>query len=262
VSFDLHENEILGFIGPNGAGKTTVFDVISGFTRPDEGRVIFYGRDISAVGPAGRASVGLGRSFQDAKLWPGLTVAECLAVALHREGEIEAALPALLGIPRVAESELAVHERVDGLIDMMNLEAYRNKFASELSTGTRRIVELACIVAQQPRVLLLDEPSSGIAQRETEALAPMLARIRSRLQCAILIIEHDIPLISRLADRLIALDLGEVVTGGHPDDVLSNPRVVASYLGSAADRKVAHAETSGADLLDTLAGVAGPGKRG
>jgi branched-chain amino acid transport system ATP-binding protein len=261
VNFDLRENEILGFIGPNGAGKTTVFDLISGFTRPDHGSVILYGRDISAVGPAGRASAGLGRSFQDARLWPGLTVAECLAVALHREGEIEAALPALLGIPKVADSELLVHERVDELIEMMNLEAYRNKFASELSTGTRRILELACIVAHEPRVLLLDEPSSGIAQRETEALAPLLARIRSRLQCAILIIEHDIPLISRLADRLIALDLGEVAAEGRPDDVLSNPRVVASYLGTAADRKKAHAETSGADLVDTLATAGGKGKR-
>ena len=261
VSFELDQHEILGFIGPNGAGKTTLFDLISGFARPDSGGISLYGRDVSRVSPAGRAAAGLGRSFQDARLWPGLTVAECLAVALHREGEIEAALPALLGIPRVAESELVIHERVDELIETMNLEAYRNKFASELSTGTRRIVELACIVAHRPRVLLLDEPSSGIAQRETEALAPLLQRIRARLQCAILIIEHDIPLISGLADRLIALDLGEIVAEGRSAKVLSDPRVVESYLGTAADRRAAHVESSGVELVETLAGAGGRSRR-
>jgi branched-chain amino acid transport system ATP-binding protein len=184
-----------------------------------------------------------------------LTVAECLAIALHREGEIEAAVPALLGIPRLAESELLVHERVDELIDMMNLEAYRNKFASELSTGTRRVVELACIIAHRPSVLLLDEPSSGIAQRETEALGPLLRSIRQRLGCAILIIEHDMPLVSGLADRLLALDLGRVVADGPPTGVLSDPRVVASYLGSAADRGRGDAESPAAGLSAALVGA-------
>jgi branched-chain amino acid transport system ATP-binding protein len=177
-------------------------------------------------------------------------------VALHRDGEIEAALPALLGIPRLADSELAIHERVDELIDAMGLEAYRNKFASELSTGTRRIVELACIVAHSPSVILLDEPSSGIAQRETEALGPLLSRIRTRLGCAILVIEHDIPLISGLADRLIALDLGVVVADGAPAEVLANQRVVESYLGTAADRRRAHAEAQHPEVASAV--LAGP----
>ena len=232
VSFDLHEHEILGFIGPNGAGKTTLFDLISGFTRADSGRIVVYAHDLTRENAVRRAMAGLGRSFQDARLWPGLTAAECLAVALHREGEIEATLPALMGIPRVAASELMIHERVDELIELMHLEAYRNKFISELSTGTRRIVELACIVALRPKILLLDEPSSGIAQRETEALAPLLKSIRERLGCAILVIEHDMPLISRLADRLIALDTGSIVAAGKPAEVLTDPRVVESYLGS------------------------------
>ena len=237
VSFDLHEHEILGFIGPNGAGKTTLFDLISGFARPDTGQILLQGRDVTHAGAVARAAAGLGRSFQDARLWPGLTVAESLAVALHREGEIEAALPALLGIPRVADSELLVHERVDELVEMMNLDAYRNKFTAELSTGTRRIVELACIVAHRPAVLLLDEPSSGIAQREAEALGPVLRSIRERLGCAIMVIEHDIPLIRGLADRLVALDLGAVVADGRPAAVLRDQRVVASYLGAPAAGK-------------------------
>jgi branched-chain amino acid transport system ATP-binding protein len=235
VSFDLHEGEILGFIGPNGAGKTTLFDLISGFARPDAGRIVLQGREVTSQSAVRRAMAGLGRSFQDARLWPGLTVAECLAVALHREGNIEAALPALLGIPRVAESELVLHERVDELIEMMGLGAYRNKFVAELSTGTRRIVELGCVIAHRPAVLLLDEPSSGIAQRETEALGPLLRTIRERLDCALLVIEHDMPLIEGLADRLIALELGSIIAEGTPAEVLGDPRVAESYLGSPAD---------------------------
>ena len=254
VTFDLHENEILGFIGPNGAGKTTLFDLISGFARPDAGRVFLLSREVTRGSAVRRAVAGLGRSFQDARLWPGLTVAECLAVALHREGNVEAAFPALLGIPQVADSELLIHERVDELIDTMNLGAYRNKFASELSTGTRRILDLACIVAHRPRVLLLDEPSSGIAQRETEALGPLLERIRERLACAILIIEHDMPLVSGIAHRLIALELGAIVSEGTPDQVLADPRVIESYLGSAAERTGRQRDSSGADFAAALAG--------
>jgi branched-chain amino acid transport system ATP-binding protein len=232
VSFDLRNNEILGFIGPNGAGKTTLFDLISGFARPDDGQVQLYGDDITRLPAAARHARGLGRAFQDARLWPGLTVAETLAVAVHAEGDIEAVLPSMLGIPRVADSERLVHERVDELIEQMHLHAYRNSFIGELSTGTRRIVELACIVGHRPRVVLLDEPSSGIAQRETEALGPLLTDIREQLGCAILIIEHDIPLISAVADRLVALDLGAVVADGSPEAVLTDPRVVESYLGT------------------------------
>jgi branched-chain amino acid transport system ATP-binding protein len=236
VSIDLHQGEILGFIGPNGAGKTTLFDLISGFATIDGGSIALHGKDITGWPAHRRAARGLGRSFQDARLWPALTVAECLAVALHREGEIESALPALLSPPRLANSELMIHERVDELIELMSLGAFRNKFASELSTGSRRIVELACMLARRPSVLILDEPSSGIAQRETEALAPLLRRIRAELNCSVLIIEHDIPLISGLADRLVALDLGRVVAVGEPGEVLSDRHVVESYLGTAAER--------------------------
>jgi ABC-type glutathione transport system ATPase component len=129
-----------------------------------------------------------------------------------------------------------IHERVDELVDLMGLDAFRNKFVAELSTGSRRIVELACILAHRPRVLLLDEPSSGIAQRETEALGPLIRRIRDQLGCSILIIEHDIPLIRSLADHMVGLDLGRVVAYGRPEEVLSDPSVVESYLGAAAEK--------------------------
>jgi branched-chain amino acid transport system ATP-binding protein len=122
--------------------------------------------------------------------------------------------------------------RVDELIELLHLEAFRDKFVSELSTGSRRIVEIAVILAHQPSVVILDEPSSGIAQKETEALGPLLRQVRDHLSCSMLVIEHDMPLITSLADRMLALDQGRVITEGTPDDVINHHLVVESYLGA------------------------------
>jgi branched-chain amino acid transport system ATP-binding protein len=237
VSFTAGAGEILGFLGPNGAGKTTLFDVISGFTPQESGAVRLadtQGRqhDITSSAPQVRARLGLGRSFQDGRLFSALTVRETIAVALECTVDVRDPLAAALHLPAVVDSEAKVETRVEELIELMGLTAFRNKFVHELSTGSRRIVDLACILAHQPTVLLLDEPSSGIAQREAEALGPMLLRIRESLGASILIIEHDLPLLTSVADRLIAMDLGEVVAEGDPNDVVHDPRVVASYLGT------------------------------
>ncbi len=233
VSFEVAPREIVGIVGPNGAGKTTVFDLISGFTPADAGRVVLAGRDISALRPADRAAAGLGRSFQDARLFPELTVSETLAIALERFVASRSTAVAALHLPWAFESEQQVAARVDELIELMGLGAYRNSFVRELSTGTRRVVDLAGLVAHRPTVILLDEPTSGIAQREVEALAPVVRRLRDEMGASIVIIEHDIPFVSSIADRLIALDQGTVVTTGPPDDVLTHPDVVESYLGTS-----------------------------
>jgi branched-chain amino acid transport system ATP-binding protein len=234
VSFELGEGEILGLIGPNGAGKTTLFDLINGFVAPDEGRVVLGDVDVTGWPAHERARAGLGRSFQDARLWPSLTVAEAIATACESHVQVPGPVAALLGLPAVAESEALVTARVEELIEVLGLGAFRDKFMSELSTGSRRIVEIAAMLAQGPRVLLLDEPSSGIAQREAEALGPMLRDLRDRLGCSMIVIDHHMPVIVELADRVIALDQGAVVTVGRPEDVLEHPRVVESYLGGAA----------------------------
>ncbi|MGH2812314.1 MAG: MFS transporter, partial [Actinomycetota bacterium] len=174
VNFTLQQGQILGIIGPNGAGKTTLFDLFSGFLKKDRGRILFFGEDIGEISAQARSKKGLGRSFQDARLFPSLTLAENLAIALDRHLEVKEPVAAALGLPSVRASESVAARRVDELIDLMGLGAFRDKFISELSTGSRRIVDITCALAHGPKVLILDEPSSGIAQAETESLGPLL----------------------------------------------------------------------------------------
>jgi ABC-type branched-subunit amino acid transport system ATPase component/MFS family permease len=235
VSFAVAPGEVLGIVGPNGAGKTTLFDLIGGYTSIDSGRVLVGGDDVTSLSPEARASRGLARSFQDARLFPSLTVAETIKVALDRWTEVRDPVLAALHLPAVHESEAAVSTRVDELIDVLGLGDLRSKFIRELSTGSRRVVDLACIVAHRPSVVLLDEPSSGIAQREAEALAPVIARLATELGAAVVVIEHDMALVAAVAGRLLALDQGRVVTSGSVQDVLNHPEVVASYLGTTAE---------------------------
>jgi ABC-type branched-subunit amino acid transport system ATPase component len=232
VSFDVSEREIVGIIGPNGAGKTTVLDIISGFNPGADGKVLIGGVDVSDLSPFDRAILGLGRSFQDARLFPSMTVRQTISTALERHIPVKDPVAALLLSPAVSTSERWIDEQVTRLIDLMRLGAYADKFVGELSTGTRRIVDLACTLAHDPSVLLLDEPSSGIAQRETEALGPVLLDIRDQTGAALVVIEHDMPLITGISDRLVALELGQVVAIGTPQEVVTNERVIEGYLGS------------------------------
>jgi branched-chain amino acid transport system ATP-binding protein len=232
VSFSVAQGQIIGMIGPNGAGKTTVLDIISGFVPEARGRILINGNDVSQLSPDRRALAGLGRSFQDARLFPSMTVRDTIATAYERHVPVPDPLAAFVLSPAVKVSEREVDAKVDELIELMRLQAYADKFVGELSTGTRRVVDLACTLAHKPSVLLLDEPSSGIAQREAEALGPLLLRIRDETGASLLVIEHDVPLLLSISDRIVALDLGEVVTEGPPNDVVNNPRVVASYLGT------------------------------
>ena len=231
ASLRLHDREILGIIGPNGAGKTTLFDLISGFVAPDAGTITLAGTDITGVSPHQRARLGLGRSFQDARLVPSLSVAENLALGLDRHLEHHDHLASMLRLPAIVRLEEDVAWTVEDLVELMGLGAYRDKLVRELSTGTRRVVDLAMMIGHDPDVLLLDEPSSGIAQRETEALGPLLRRIQAEAGCAMLVIEHDMPLITAVSDRMVAMDLGRPIAEGTPDDVTRDDHVVTSYLG-------------------------------
>lgn len=228
----VYHGEIVGLIGHNGAGKTTLFDVICGFLGPDAGCIRIFGQDATAWHAHERAWAGLGRSFQEARLFPSLTVSETISVALERHLANRDPIAAAFRMPAATDSEALVAERVDEVIDQLGLGAFRSRPTGQLSTGTRRIVELACAVAQRPDVLLLDEPSGGVAQAETEALGPLLRRVAEETGCSMIVIEHDMSLVSSLCDRLVALELGRVIATGPPADVLSHPEVIASYLGT------------------------------
>jgi ABC-type branched-subunit amino acid transport system ATPase component/ABC-type branched-subunit amino acid transport system permease subunit len=232
VTFTLAEGEILGLIGHNGAGKTTLMDMISGFTRSDQGKIVFEGMDIGLLPPHQRAALGLGRTFQNAQLFPSLTVVETLSVAYERHLASRDLLAAGLRLPASLDSEAEVADEVFELIALTGLASYADNLIGELSTGTRRIVELACVVAQKPLVLLLDEPSGGVAQRETEAMGPLLLRVQQQTGCSMLVVEHDMSLLAAICDRMVALELGEVIAEGCPADVLNHQRVIDSYLGT------------------------------
>lgn len=232
VDLQLREGQILGLIGQNGAGKTTLFDCVSGFLEVDAGRILLRDHDITTLAPHERASRGLGRSFQEALLFPTLTTAETIAIARERQLLTHSVVAAATGQPISLASEARVRVDVDQLIDLMGLDAFREKLTAELSTGTRRIVELACLLASDPEVIVLDEPSGGVAQKETEALGPLLQRVQRYTGASILVIEHDMPLLSAICDEMVALELGEVIAAGTPAEVLDHPRVVESYLGT------------------------------
>ncbi|MEA3054695.1 MAG: hypothetical protein QOD30_127, partial [Actinomycetota bacterium] len=229
VSFSIRAGETVGLIGPNGAGKTTTFELLGGFTRLDRGHVIFDRRDVSTLGPEERGKLGLIRSFQDAALFPTMTVRETVMLALERVQPTRF-LSSTLGINR---GERKKDEHARALIAALGLDRYRDRQIQELSTGTRRITEIACLVALEPVCLLLDEPSSGIAQRETEQLGQLLLTLKEQLDLTLVVIEHDIPLIMSISDRIIAMADGMVIADGPPDVVRNDPGVVTAYLGGA-----------------------------
>ena len=257
VHLQVRPCEVVGIIGPNGAGKTTLLNAVSGFVDPGPGRVVFDGRDVTRMLPYRRARLGLARSFQDARLYPTLTVREVLMGAhhaAHRTGLFSEGLRL-----RPARAEEAVAERaVEEVLDLVDLRPYLDHRVSELSFGTTRAVELAWLAARRPRVLLLDEPASGLQQSEVAVLASLVHRIRRG--AAAVVIDHDVPFVTGLADRLVAMDLGRVVADGKPDAVLRDPAVIESYLGSG--RRAAQGDSGRRAAGRDNGQLAGAGKEG
>jgi len=239
VDIDVREGEIVGLIGPNGAGKTTLFEVISGFCRPERGSVRYRGEHLLGNAPGDRASLGIGRSLQNVRLFPYLTVIDNLRIALHRHMH-HGVVGHAFRLPAARQEERHILSEAERLVSLFGMDDFAEKFASELSYGTLRLLELACMLALQPKLLLLDEPAAGISQKETEALGPLLRRIKERTDATILMIEHDMPLIMGLADWIYCLDVGQNLAEGSPETVQQNDRVIQAYLGTPTEqRKVA-----------------------
>lgn len=232
VSFEAPPGAIVGLIGPNGSGKTTTLDAISGNVNPQAGAVRVDGEEMTDYLPEERMAVGMVRSFQDCRLFPELSVEDVLMVcedARHPVGVVSSTLQS----PWARRSERRKREAVDRVIESFGLRRFRHHRAAELSTGTRRVVDLASIVLADPRLLLLDEPTAGIAQREAEAFVPLLQRMHEVADCTIVLVEHDVPLVFELCSTVVVMETGRVVSIGTPDEVSRDPKALAAYLGAS-----------------------------
>jgi ABC-type branched-subunit amino acid transport system ATPase component/ABC-type branched-subunit amino acid transport system permease subunit len=231
ISLNAGAGEIVGLIGSNGAGKSTLMNVIGGNLTAAAGWVHVFGQDVTAWPPHERARLGVGRVFQDARLFAHLTVRETVMLALEAEERSEF-VPSLLSLPPSVRAERHKRAAVVDYIDFLGLGRYADAYLSDLSTGTRRIAEMTCLLAQGSRLLLLDEPTAGVAQRETEAFGPLIRRLQGELGATVLIIEHDMPLVMSISDRVYCLSAGACIAEGPPEVVRNDPRVVAAYLGT------------------------------
>jgi ABC-type branched-subunit amino acid transport system ATPase component len=254
LTFTVPRGQLLGVIGANGAGKTTMFDAVCG-SIAHSGRVLVCGRDVSHLPPSLRARAGIGRSFQDARLFPALSVRDTVAMALQRDAEDPGMTAELLGWPSARRGDKALRARADEVIGVFGLEQWADSFIADLSTGTRRVVDLACVHALHPEVILLDEPASGIAQREVEALADVILRLRELSDATVLVVEHDVPLVRRVAERVLVMEAGRLIADGAPDEVLELPEVIAAYLGTdqGALRRSGAALPAAAALVEVAA---------
>jgi ABC-type branched-subunit amino acid transport system ATPase component len=237
VCFPVEGGQIVGVIGPNGAGKTTLFDCISGFLRPDRGsiRLTLPGRpavELTRYPAHRRPALGVGRTFQNARLFRSLPLGQVLRTVQHDRMRRSGFFRSVLGFGGARLDETDVARRADEALELVGLAGHADKDAGELSTGMLRLCELAAVVAIQPKLLLLDEPSSGIAQKETEALGPLLRRVAAHLDATVVLIEHDMPLIMALSDTVVAMAGGRVIATGAPEAVRADPLVLSSYLGA------------------------------
>jgi len=237
---------IVGLIGPNGSGKTTTLDAVSGNVKPSAGSVRVDGVDLTDYLPEERIGVGMVRSFQDCRLFPELSVEDVLLIcedARHSVGVVSSTLQ----MPWARRSERQKRQAVDRVIGSFGLSRFRYHRTAELSTGTRRVVDLASIVLARPRLLLLDEPTAGIAQREAEAFVPLLKRLHQVAECTILLVEHDVPLVFELCSTVVVMETGSVVSSGTPDEVSRDPRALAAYLGASEEALAVSGPTRAGD---------------
>ena len=234
VSFDVARGEICSVIGPNGAGKTTLFNMISGVLAPSAGRIVFEDRDIAGVAPSRFAGLGIGRTFQNLALFRHGTVVENILVGRHVHMK-SSVLEAALFFGRTRREEIAAREKVEEIVEFLEIEPIRDAVVGTLSYGQQKRVELARALACEPKLLLLDEMVSGMNQEETEDIARFVLDIRDELGMTVLMIEHNMRIVMDISDRVQVLNFGQRIAGGTPDVVRNKPAVRDAYLGRRRD---------------------------
>lgn len=230
VSFDVAPGEIFAIIGPNGAGKTSVFNVITRVFDPTAGSVLFGGVDLIGLPRHRVVEQGIARTFQNIELFEGATVLDNLMLGCHRFAR-ESFWGQCLWTPKVRQTEAQLRAHVEDVIDLLDLAPHRNTLITGLPYGVRKVVELARALATRPQVLLLDEPASGLDEQETDAFGDLLLQLAAN-GLGILLVEHDVPLVMRVCERLSVLDFGQIIAEGTPAEVRSNEAVLSAYLGT------------------------------
>jgi branched-chain amino acid transport system ATP-binding protein len=237
ASFAVPEGQVVSLIGPNGAGKTTAFNVVTGYMRPTAGRIWFDGQDITGLAPERIASRGLVRSFQRSSVFAGCTVLENALMALHRRGNA-GVVDALLRLPRQRREEARLRDEARAMLDFVDLVARADTPAEVLAYGEQRRLSIALAAIAAPRLLLLDEPAARLNPSETAQCMELILRLRDR-DMTVLLVEHDMPMVMRISDRIVVLNQGRIIASGAPSKIRENPEVIRAYLGSGATHAAA-----------------------
>ena len=234
VSVKAQDLEIVGLIGPNGAGKTTLFNCVTGFYRPNEGRVRFLGEDVTDVPIHERAAMGMGRTFQQVGLVKGATVLENVITAQHTKVDYSATA-GIVGVPATWKAERILRARGMEILDLVGLAHLADRRVTGLPYGTMKNVEMAAVLATDPEILMLDEPTSGMGPEESHQFGDVLLRLRKELGLTVLMIEHHVPLVVAVCDYVYCLNFGQLLAEGKPEVVRTHPEVVVAYLGEEAE---------------------------